>query len=297
MKIIYMGSPEFALPALIAIHKSKNDLLCCYSQPPRARNRGKKILKTVVHEYCDENNIKCLTPINFKDKSDLEALANIQPDLLVVCAYGLILPQSLLDIPKYGAINIHPSSLPRWRGAAPIQRTIIAGDKSTDICIISMTKELDQGDIILSENLLIPDHMTASELHDISANIGADLTLKVIDQIAQGSATYSPQSKEGVTYAAKITKSETEIDFSLNGHEIINLIRGLADYPAAFTYLDGKRLKIFKASFENSLQNEAIKISKDGLSFKCSDGVIIPESVQYEGKSRMPVEEFLKGVI
>jgi methionyl-tRNA formyltransferase len=297
MKIIYMGSPEFALPALIAIHKSKNELVCCYSQPPRARNRGKKILKTVIHEYCDENNIKCLTPINFKDKSDLEALANMQPDLLVVCAYGLILPQSLLDIPKYGAINIHPSSLPRWRGAAPIQRTIIAGDKSTDICIISMTKELDQGDIILSENLLIPDHMTASELHDISANIGADLTLKVIAQIAQGSATYLPQSKDGVTYAAKITKAETEIDFTLNGHEIINLIRGLADYPAAFTYLDGKRLKIFKASFENSLQNEAIKISKDGLGFKCSDGVIIPESVQYEGKSRMPVAEFLKGFI
>ena len=297
MKIIFMGSPEFALPALTAIYESENDLICCYSQPARARNRGKKVLKTIINEYCDKNDIKCLTPINFKDKVDIENLANMQPDLLVVCAYGLILPQSLLDIPKYGAINIHPSSLPRWRGAAPIQRTIISGDKSTDICIISMTKELDQGDIILSENLSIPDNMTASELHDISANIGADLTLKVIDQIAQGKAIYTPQSKDGVTYAAKISKSETEIDFSLNGQEIINLIRGLADYPAAFTYLNSKRLKIFKASFENINQNELIKISRDSLSFKCADGVIIAESVQYEGKSRMPVGEFLRGFI
>ena len=122
------------------------------------------------------------------------------------------------------------------------------------------------------------------------------MTLKVIDQIAKGEEIYTPQSKD-VTYAAKISKSETKIDFSLNGNEIINLIRGLADYPAAFTYLDDKRLKIFKASFQNSMQNEAVKISKDGLSFKCSDGIIIPKSVQYEGKSRMPIKEFLKGFI
>lgn len=298
MKIIYMGSPEFALPTLVKIKQSHHELLCCYSQPPRARNRGKKVVNTIIHDYCLAHNIECLTPINFKNPADVEVLRNFKPDLLVVCAYGLILPEALLNIPKYGAINIHPSKLPRWRGAAPIQRAIMAGDKETSVCIIKMTKELDQGDIILEQNLVIDKDMTASKLHDITAEIGAELTLKAIELIAAEEHEAVPQAQEGVTYAAKIQKSESIIDFNKSGEEIINLIRGLADYPAAYMEFRGKRLKIFSAEFiKSSSQDEpgTVTFAKDILTITCSDGLIKPLVIQIEGKQKMLVIEFLKG--
>ena len=210
MNIIYMGSPDFAIPALQKLHESKHNLLCCYSQPPRERNRGKKIVNTVVHNYGVSHGIECYTPLNFKNQEDLDFVRNLKPDLLVVCAYGLILPESLLAIPKFGAINIHPSKLPRWRGAAPIQRTIMSGDKDTAICIIKMTKELDQGDIILQQELDIGPNMNASQLHDLSAEIGANLILKAIELIENSQDNPIPQSDEGVTYASKIQKAESK---------------------------------------------------------------------------------------
>ena len=294
MKLIFMGSPSFALPTLKTLLNSEHELLSCFSRKAKQKNRGKKLEETVITNFAKQHNIQVFTPRSFKDSDIIELVAKQNPDFLVVVAYGLILPQELLDIPKYAALNLHPSRLPRFRGAAPLHRAIMAGDSETDICIMKMTAGLDEGDVMLKERVLISDVMTTGELHDKAAEIGAKLMLKTIDNFANLVA--KPQSEEGVVYADKISKSESEINFNLSGKDILNLIRGLNPYPAAFFMHDNKRYKIFKAEFTADAHGYPAGMVTENFTIYCQDGVIKPQVIQAEGKNKMSLDEFLNGI-
>lgn len=299
MKIIFMGSPEFALPTLKKLYNDTNhEIIACYSQPAKAKNRGKKLQPTPVAEFANTHNLKLFTPTSLKSQEEQNKFTSLNADISIVAAYGLLLPDEIIAATKFKAINIHPSKLPRFRGAAPIQRTIMSGDKLTSVCIMQMTKELDAGDIILEKDIKISENMTAGELHDLSAEIGADLISKSLVLIASGQTKLMKQSSEGITYANKINKDEALIDFSQNGKKILNLIHGLNPSPGAFFYFKDKRIKIFRASFQakNSNANNGEIINKE-FHIKCNDGIIIPQELQLEGKKKQDIKSFLPGFL
>ena len=291
-----MGSPDFAVPGLQKLIASNHIISACFTREAKPKNRGKKLSDTVVAKIAKSHNIAVYTPNTLKSDEVKQKIISLAPDFLVVIAYGLLLPKEILAIPKYGALNLHPSKLPRFRGAAPIQRTIMAGDTETEICIMQMNQKLDEGDILLSQKLIIGDNMTAGELHDKAAIIGADLMLQTIDNYHN--IIPQKQSEAGISYAKKITKSETKIDFSKDGKEIINLVRGLNPTPGAY-FEDKKniRYKIFAAEFvESSYQEKLGKITKDFHIF-CKNGKITPKIIQKSGHQKMSLEEFIRGQV
>ena len=290
-----MGTPEFALPALAALVASGHEVVAVYSQPPRPKNRGHKLTKSPVHQLAEQHGIPVCTPTSLKSEEAQAEFAALEPDIAVVAAYGLILPQAILDAPTYGCINIHPSALPRWRGAAPIQRTIMAGDATTEICMMKMDTGLDTGDVVLrSDPITIPEHMNAGALHDLLAEQSAPLLLEALEQIAGGTATTTPQSTEGVTYAEKITKEEARIDWSRPATEILSHIRGLSPFPGATTMLDGELQKIYQAA-PGAGAGDVGTVLDDKLTIACSKGSIQLLEVQKPGKPRMDAEAFLRG--
>jgi len=293
MKIIFMGSPDFAVPTLQKLIDSEHQIVACFSQPPRPKNRGKKLIATPVQQLAEQHNIPVHTPTSLKNAETQKIIDDLEADFLVVVAYGLLLPQAVLDAAKYDALNLHPSSLPRFRGAAPLQRTLMAGDQKTDICIMRMTAGLDEGPIYKSSELPIAENMNLGELHDQSAQIGAELMLEVINNFQD--LTPTEQGSKGIIYAKKIDKSEAEIDFTKNGSEILNLIRALNPAPGAFMWLDEMRLKIFRANFTAKPHSETPGTITDDFKIYCKDGLIIPETVQKAGKNKLERQEFLKG--
>jgi methionyl-tRNA formyltransferase len=295
MKIVFMGTPEFALPALKNLIESEHEILAVYSQPPRPSKRGQKEQKSAIHLLAEENNIEVRTPVSLKDEKEQKTFANLGADIAVVVAYGLLLPKEILEAFPHGCINIHPSLLPRWRGAAPIQRTIMAGDKETGVCIIQLTEELDTGDIIEMETYDIPDGTNAGQLHDTLAMIGAKLALKALNKIENGICSFTPQvGEEDITYAKKITKNEAKINWSSPAKEIIYLIRGLNPFPGAYFELNDIRIKILeaKASDKNGKYGEVLD---DELTIACGDGAINPTKLQKQGKTITDTESFLRG--
>lgn len=293
-----MGSPAFALPTLEALVKDgSHEIIACYTQPDSQKDRGKTVKPTIIAEFAERHGIPTYKPKSLRNKEAQEEFKSLGADIAIVAAYGLILPQEILSAPKHGAINIHPSKLPRWRGAAPIQRTIMAGDAETSICIMQMSLGLDEGDIILSRDLALDDNITAGNLHDLAANLGADLTIETLIQINEQTATFQKQNDQGVTYASKISKNEAELDLSLTGKEIINLIRGLNPYPGAFINFKDTRLKIFKAKFQaGDFPTEIGNINcETDFQIRVKDGIIFPEEVQMAGKKRMLIDEFIRG--
>ncbi len=298
MKIIFMGSPDFAIPTLEKLGKSQNHkVIAVYTQPPKPALRGLEMLKSKVHLKADELNIPVYTPKSLKDKTEQEILRNLNADCIIVAAYGLLLPKEILEATKFGCINIHPSKLPRWRGAAPIQRAIMAGDSETSICIMKMEEGLDCGDIYLEKLYPIPNSANAGFMHNLLAEEGADLLLQVIDDIEYYSKNIRKQSEEGLIYAKKILASEEEIDFTKNCEEIYNKIRGLSPYPAAFFIKDNIKYKIYEAFYEISKSQDSrdFIIENNLLKIKCADGYIMPKIIQKEGKKRMNITEFLRG--
>jgi methionyl-tRNA formyltransferase len=298
-----MGTPEFSLPAFEKIYASHHKVVACYTQPPKPASRGMQLKKSAIHLSAEQKNIPVFTPQNFKSDDEKNILKNLNADVAVVAAYGLLLPLEVLNAPKFGCINIHPSLLPRWRGAAPIHRPIIEGDVETGCCIMKMDVGLDTGDVILQKKIPLPITATTAQMHDELANIGADMVVQVLDLIEQGASTYTKQSEVGVTYAKKILKEESKINFNLPAQNILNLIRGLNPYPAAYFEIDSvekkiARVKIFSATAEIKKhtyicgeilnENNCIKIA-------CADGFIIPTELQPEGKRRMSVQGFLNG--
>jgi methionyl-tRNA formyltransferase len=286
MRIIFMGTPGFAAESLKALLNSEHEVSAVFTQPDKPRGRGKKITFSPVKSLALEHGIEVLQPISFKaSPQTYETIREYNPDCIAVAAYGMILPPEVLEIPKYGCINVHASLLPKYRGAAPINRCIMDGETESGVTIMQMSRGLDTGDMLLKEKTAIGENMTATELHDILAETGGRLLVKALD--SPGDLRPEKQDNSKASYASMIVKDECEAEFSRPAKEIFNFIRGLSDYPCAYTFLGGKRVKIYRA---------VIGEAHGGISFKCGDGEIISlTEIQPEGKNRMESAEFLKG--
>lgn len=293
MKIIFMGTPDFSVHALIEIIKAGHEVLAVYTQPPRPAGRGQREHKSAVHEAALKYNIPVFTPKSLKDKAEQSALIALGADVVVVVAYGLLLPKAIVE--ECRCINIHASILPRWRGAAPIQRAIMAGDKKTGITIMEMDEGLDTGDMLLVQEVSITPDTTAGHLHDELSGMGAKLVVNALKQIEN--AEIIPVKQQGdATYAAKITKEETKINWALLGSQIILNIRAFNPYPGAYFEYKGEKIKIFEADFVRDLEVSVVgKILDDRFAISCGGGKIVPQLVQRQGKKIMTINELLNG--
>ena len=291
MRIIFLGTPDFSVSCLDALINSKHEVVAVVTQPDKARNRM-VVSFSPVKEEALKHNIKVLQydKIRVEGVDDLKAL---QPDLMVTCAYGQIISQEILDIPKYGVINVHASLLPKYRGSAPIQWAILNGEKETGITIMQTALGVDSGDIILQEKIAIKENETAGELFDDLAKMAPSVLMKAIDLIESGKATFTKQDESKATHFPMLKKEDGHINWTENGQSIINKIYGLNPWPSAFSTLDGKIFKIYKAHFEEGAPAE-VGVIKD-CKVACKDGYIVLEEVQIEGKKRMGVSEFLRG--
>jgi len=294
LRLAFMGSPAFALPQLDALLAAGHDVVCVYSQPPRPAGRGKQERRTPVHEFAAQRGIEVRTPKSLKRAEEQAALAALNLDAAIVVAYGLILPKAILDAPKLGAFNLHGSLLPRWRGAAPIQRAIMAGDSVTGVQVMRMEEGLDTGPVLASAEIPIAFDDNASTLHDKLAALGPPLLIETLAKLERGQARETPQSEEGVTYAHKITPAETRIDWSLPAREIENKIRGLAPSPGAWCELNGARTKILSArqGLGEGAPGEALD---DALLIACGQNALRLLVVQKEGRAAMDADAFLRG--
>lgn len=279
MKIIFMGSSEFSVPALTLLAKT-HEIIAVYTKEPKPAGRGLKLTKTILHRHAEDLNIPVFTPKNFKSPQIIEEFITLKADIAVVAAYGIILPQIILNTPKFGCINIHASLLPRWRGAAPIHRAIMAGDTHTGVSIMNMSVGLDEGDIYDTWSLDITNDMTMGHLHDILSEQGAMILLSVLEKIKASEAIKTPQPLEGITYANKIGKQECCIDWNKSAQEILNHIHGLNPFPSAFCYIDTVRYKIHEAVKTDNPNPE------DKFTFACADGFIRAKIIQKEGKGK-----------
>jgi methionyl-tRNA formyltransferase len=298
MRIVFMGTPSFAVPALRHLQESEHEVVAVYTKPPKPSGRGHKLIKSPVHQLAEGYGLQVHSPKSLKPVEEVAALQALKPDVVIVAAYGLILRKEVLELPKHGCINIHPSALPRWRGAAPIQRTIMAGDKSTDMCIMRMDEGLDTGDVILRQQYDIPANMTASELHDEMAELGGKLVLKVLAQIEQGGVSYTKQSEEGITYADKLTKEDEVIDWHRSAYEINCQIRALSPRPGAYFTYNNEIIKIITAEVlpnENGVGYSPGEVIDQELHIACKDGIIKPILLQRQGKKMIYTDAFLRG--
>lgn len=292
MRIVFMGSPEFSVPVLDELIAAGHEIACVYCQPPRPAGRGKKDRPTPVHVRAEELGLMVRHPLNFKDPADVAAFADLQADVAVVVAYGLLLPQALLDAPQKGCLNIHASLLPRWRGAAPIHRAILEGDDKTGVCIMQMEAGLDTGPVLLRLETDIEATDTTAILHDRLSEIGA---AAIVDALfALETLTPEQQSGEGVTYAKKITKSEAQIDWSEPAQKIDRQIRGLSPFPGAWATYNGERIKFHmsKLSDKTGIAGEVV----GAFTIACGTGAVEILTAQRTGKRAMPVSEILKGL-
>ncbi len=294
LRTIFMGTPGFAAVALKALIDAGHDVIAVYSQPPRPKGRGMDVQKSPVHTLAEESGIEVRTPVSVKAPEEIAAFQALQADVAVVAAYGLILPKAILAAPRYGCLNIHASLLPRWRGAAPIQRAIMAGDAETGITIMRMAEGLDTGPILLREAVPIEAETDAGALHDALAELGARMVVEALDKLPDGlSAT--PQPADGVTYAAKITKDEARIDWRRGALEIDRQIRGLSPNPGAFTEIKGERVVILAAELLSGDVGGPGIVADEQLTIACGQGALRPTLVKRAGKRAMSVEEMLRG--
>lgn len=285
MKLVFMGTPDFAVVTLKALAAAGHEIAAVYSQPPRPAGRGQSVRPSPVQDYAAAQGFEVRTPPSLKSADEQKSFADLNADAAVVVAYGLLLPQAILDAPRFGCFNVHASLLPRWRGAAPIQRAIMAGDAQSGVTIMRMELGLDTGPMMKSGRVRISPETTASSLHDELAVLGAKLMVEVL-QHPENPGT--PQPAEGVTYAKKIEKAETKIDFTKPAVEVRNHIHGLSPFPGAWCSLAGARVKILKAQAVDHAGDEA-------LTFTCGSGVIKFLLLQREGKGVMDAATFLRG--
>lgn len=299
LRIVFMGTPDFSVPTLAAILVAGHEVAAVYSQPPRAAGRGQQARPTPVHAFAADAGLPVFTPASLKGEERWTAFAAHGADVAVVVAYGLILPRAILETPAHGCLNGHASLLPRWRGAAPIQRAIMAGDRETAAMVMRMEEGLDTGPVCLAEHVGIGPDMTAGELHDILARIGADLMVRALAALERGSLECTPQRDEGATYARKIDKAETRIDWSRPAREVHNRIRGLSPFPGAWFELDrgGKRerIKVLRTTLAEGAGAPGTAIDGD-LSIACGEGAVKLLQLQRAGRTPMPADEFLRGL-
>ena len=285
MKLVFMGTPDFAVVTLKALIAAGHEIAAVYSQPPRPAGRGQNLRPSPVQDYAAAQGIQVRAPLSLKSTDEQKSFADLNADAAVVVAYGLLLPHAILDAPRFGCFNVHASLLPRWRGAAPIQRAIMAGDAESGVTIMRMELGLDTGSMMKVGRLPITPETTASSLHDELAVLGAKLMVEVL---THSENTGTPQPAEGVTYARKIDKAETKIDFTKSAVDVRNHIHGLSPFPGAWCSLAGSRVKILKAQAVNHVMDDA-------LTFACGSGAIKFLLLQREGKSVMDAATFIRG--
>jgi len=292
MRVIFMGSPDFSVSALDALIDAGHEIVCVYCQPPRPAGRGKKDRPTAVQARAEVLDLPVRHPLNFKDPADVADFAALGAGIAVVVAYGLILPQAILDAPSKGCLNIHASLLPRWRGAAPIHRAIMAGDAESGVCIMQMDAGLDTGDVILRDSLAIGATETTADLHDRLAVLGAGLIVHAVDKHDDLEAV--PQSEEGVCYAHKIDKAEAKIDWSRAAVEVDRKIRGLSPFPGAWCLLSGERLKILGSELSDG-SGDPGEVLDNQLLVACGTGAVRLTRLQRAGRGAQNAEVFQRG--
>ena len=292
LKVVFMGTPQFAVPALKKICESEIDIVAVYSQPPRKSNRGMKIEKSPVHEFADNNNLNIRTPS--KLDNDWEYFKSLTFDLAIVVAYGQIILKNFLEIPEHGFLNIHASILPKWRGAAPIQRSIMGQDTFTGISIMQIEEQLDAGPVLIKQEIELNENSTTGQVEQNLSEIGADKILEAIHLVEKKEAVYIPQDDNAATYAKKIKKEDETIDWSRDAKAIIAQINGLNPRPGAYFEYRGEKIKIWKASY-GSGEGEPGTVMNDNLQIACGKGSISVKEIQRPGKKIQPIKIFLLG--
>jgi methionyl-tRNA formyltransferase len=296
VRIIFAGTPEFAVPSLRVLLASKYEICAVYTQPDRPAGRGRKMQPSLVKELALSAGIPVFQPISLKPEADLQQLRDLNPDLMVVVAYGMILPQAVLDSPKFGCINVHGSLLPRWRGAAPIQRALMAGDEKTGITIMRIIHKLDAGDMLHKEECMITAQDTSGDLYDKLATLGAVGLEKVLKQLESGMVHAEKQDENLVTYAGKLSKSEAFLDWTQSAEQLSRNVRGLNPWPIAQTLYEGQVLRIWQAeSLASDIKVDpgTVICTNKTLGVATGDGLLRLHEVQLPGGKRMPIQAFL----
>jgi methionyl-tRNA formyltransferase len=297
MRIIFAGTPEFSATTLKALLDTEHDICAVYTQPDRPSGRGRKLTASPVKQLALEHNIPVEQPINFKDLETKQALADYQADLMIVVAYGLLLPQVVLDTPKLGCINIHASLLPKWRGAAPIQRAILAGDEETGVCIMQMEAGLDTGPVIASTSCPIKQDDTSQRLHDRLADLGSQTLIHILPNLVDLQKTAIAQDDAGSSYAEKIQKQEAQINWQQSASQIAKQIHAFNPWPIAQTTWQEKVFRIWSAdtlkTTHNNTAGEILNVNREGIDIATGDGILRITQVQVPGKRAMHVTDFI----
>lgn len=297
MRILFMGTPEFAQISLKALIDDKRDVIAVITQPDKPKGRGYEMSMPEVKIFALEKNIPVYQPETLKDEAILPLLKELNPDIIVVVAYGKILPEYILNYPKYGCINIHGSLLPEYRGAAPIQRAVIDGKKVSGVTSMYMEKGLDTGDMLIKAELPIGEETTAGEYHDALAVLGGEVLLKTLDGLKEGTITPEKQDGSLSTYASQLSKAEGEIDWNNTSEQIYNKVRGLNPWPKAFSFIGGKRFVVdfvYKCDDDGNA-GEVLCADSDGIKVACKKGSVIIKEIKVEGKKKMSAEDYLRG--
>ncbi|TWG97464.1 methionyl-tRNA formyltransferase [Mesorhizobium sp. J18] len=299
LRVVFMGTPEFSVPTLEAIAAAGHEVVTVYTQPPRpAGRRGLELKKSPVHEAAERLRLPVRTPASLRPESEQNAFRELDADVAVVVAYGLILPKPILDGTRLGAFNGHASLLPRWRGAAPIQRAIMAGDEKTGMMIMKMDEGLDTGPVALTQEVAIGTDMTAAELHDRLKLVGADLMVRALDDLEHGNLSLTPQADEGVTYASKISKEETRVDWNRPARTVHDHIRGLSPFPGAWCEMPiagkSERVKLLRSTVVEG-NGPAGQLLNGELTVACAEGAVRVTELQRAGSRAMTAADFLTG--
>jgi methionyl-tRNA formyltransferase len=304
MKVLFMGTPDFAVPTLDQLIRSRHEVIGVVTQPDKQKGRGHAVSFTPVKELALQHQLPVYQPLKVREPEFMDKIRSLEPEVIVVAAFGQILPKAFLDIPPYGCINVHGSLLPKYRGAAPIQYSIIEGEEETGITIMHMDAGIDTGDMILQKSLPIAPKETGGSLFDKLAVLGAELLLEALNQIEAGTADRIPQDNEKASYVKMLDKDMGRLDFTQSAVRLERLIRGLNPWPSAYTILDGKTLKLWQADAEpisqadgnkSFLPGEIVELRKDAFVVATGEGVLVIRELQLEGKKRMPTDAFLRG--
>lgn len=299
MRVIFMGTPDFAVGTLEEIIKAGHEVVLAVTQPDKPKGRGNAMQCTPVKECAVSHDIPVFTPKKVRESENIEYLRKFEPDIIIVVAFGQILPKAILDMPKYGCVNVHASLLPKYRGAAPIQWAVINGEEVSGVTTIRMNEGIDTGDMIAKREFRLAADETGGSLFDKLADLGAKLCVETMEMIEKGTAVYTPQNSEAATHTSMIHKEMGDISWNKSAVEIERLIRGLNPWPSAYTHLDGKTFKIWKAEIvsEGTEYNPGciVKVGKNELWVQTGEGILSLQEVQLEGKKRMDIGSFLRG--
>ncbi|MDA9425736.1 MULTISPECIES: methionyl-tRNA formyltransferase [Bradyrhizobium] len=296
LRLIFMGTPDFSVPTLLELVAHGHEIAAVYTRAPKpGGRRGLQLQPTPVEEVARKLGVPVLTPKTLKTPEALEEFRAFEADAAVVVAYGMILPQAILDAPKLGCYNLHASLLPRWRGAAPINRAIMADDAESGVMVMKMDVGLDTGDVAMAERIAISDTMTALDLHDRLSRLGADLMVRAMAALERGGLQLKKQSEDGVTYAAKIDKAEARIDWTRPARAVLRHIHGLSPFPGAWSEFENARVKILRCELAKGSGTPG-EVLDDRLTIACGEGAIRILELQREGKARMQATDFLRGV-